>query len=154
MSYTADEYARLINSVRVRLPFLLPDEMFNDLSQLAFHGRIRTYHTWQNAENNLKRVKQAHEAARSQGRQVLSHSLNQIAEVGAFSFSPMPSRRRHILQAERRALEQKHEFEYVSKLVKSEVARFERERIEDFKDTLQMFLEGMITRQKMVSSVC
>lgn len=51
-------------------------------------------------------------------------------------------------QAERRALESKHEFEHVSKLIKSELARFEEERIEDFRDSLHAFLEGMISRQK------
>lgn len=39
----------------------------------------------------------------------------------------------------------------MSKLVKQEVARFEQERIEDFKDALHAFLEGMIARQKEVS---
>lgn len=34
--------------------------------------------------------------------------------------------------------------------MKSEVARFEQERIQDFKDSLQAFLEGMISRQKEV----
>jgi sorting nexin-1/2 len=32
--------------------------------------------------------------------------------------------------------------------VKTEVARFERERIEDFKHALERFLDGMIARQK------
>lgn len=53
-------------------------------------------------------------------------------------------------QAERRALESKNEFEHVSKLVKSEVARFETERIEDFKRSMERFLDGMIDRQKEV----
>ena len=53
-------------------------------------------------------------------------------------------------KAERRASESKLEYEQVSKLVKSEVARFEQERIEDFKDSLHAFLEGMISRQKEV----
>ena len=48
-------------------------------------------------------------------------------------------------------MEAKQEYEHVSKLVKTEMARFERERIEDFKDTLKTFLEGMISRQKEVS---
>ena len=34
--------------------------------------------------------------------------------------------------------------------MKSEVARFEQERIQDFKDSLQAFLEGMVSRQKEV----
>lgn len=53
-------------------------------------------------------------------------------------------------QAERRTLDAKHEYDHVSKLVKTEVARFEQERIEDFKDSLHAFLEGMISRQTEV----
>ncbi|CAL1715071.1 unnamed protein product [Somion occarium] len=112
---TADEYARLINSVR-----------------LAFSSRIRTYHNWQNAESNVKRAKQMHEVNRSQGRTPgqLGSTLGIVAD------------------AERRSLDAKQEFEQVSKLVKSEVARFERERIDDFKQSLEGFLDGMIKRQK------
>ncbi|KAG7093670.1 hypothetical protein E1B28_007329 [Marasmius oreades] len=113
---TVDEYARLINSVR-----------------LTFSSRIRVYHTWRNAESELQRVKINHEKNRAQGRiptDRLGYSLSQIAD------------------AERRAADAKLEFEQVSRLVKSEVARFEQERIEDFKDTLHAFLEGMISRQK------
>lgn len=45
-------------------------------------------------------------------------------------------------------LDTKQEFEQVSRLVKSEVARFEQERIEDFKKSLEDLLDGMIARQK------
>ncbi|KAF8906285.1 Vps5 C terminal like-domain-containing protein [Gymnopilus junonius] len=113
---TVDEYARLINSVR-----------------LAFASRIRVYHTWKHQENELLKTKQNHEKSRAQGRiptDRLGYSLTQIAE------------------AERRASDAKLEYEQVSKLVKAEVARFEQERIEDFKDSLHAFLEGMISRQK------
>ena len=55
-----------------------------------------------------------------------------------------------LVQAERRALEAKHDFDHVSKLVKSEVARFEQERIADFKESLTQFLQGMVMRQKQV----
>jgi hypothetical protein len=51
-------------------------------------------------------------------------------------------------------LEAKHEFDHVSKLIKAELARFEQERIEDFKDSLHAFLEGMISRQKDVRGIC
>ncbi|GBE86443.1 Vacuolar protein sorting-associated protein [Sparassis crispa] len=115
---TVDEYARLINSVR-----------------MAFSSRVRTYHAWQNADSNLKRVKQAHESNRAQGKlptDQLSRSLALVAD------------------AERRALDAKQEFDSVSRLVKSEVARFEHERIEDFKESLEGFLEGMISRQKQL----
>lgn len=111
---TVDEYARLINSVR-----------------LAFHSRIRTYHVWRAADNDVLRAKQNHEKNRGHGRpDRIGYSLHQIAD------------------AERRAMEAKHEYEQVSKLVKSEVSRFEEERIQDFKDSLHAFLEGMISKQQ------
>lgn len=113
---TADEYARLINSVR-----------------LAFSSRIRMYYAWQSVDKHVKSVKQQHEMNRAQGKLTpdqLSRSLALVAE------------------AERRALEAKQEFEQVSRLVKSEMARFEQERIEDFKNSLEAFLSGMISKQK------
>jgi sorting nexin-1/2 len=116
---TADEYARLVSSVR-----------------MAFSSRVRVYNAWQNADAELRRVKQAHERNRAQGKTApektdrLRHSYSQIGE------------------AERRVLEAKQEFEHVSRLVKSEVARFELERIEDFKKSLELLLDGMIARQK------
>jgi len=116
----ADEYSRLINSVR-----------------LAFSSRVRMYHVWQNADGNVKRVKQSHETNRSQGK-LSSDQLGRSLAV--------------VAEAERRALDAKQEFEQTSKLVKIEVSRFERERIEDFKDALELFLDGMISRQKELIS--
>ncbi|KAH9995539.1 Vps5 C terminal like-domain-containing protein [Russula vinacea] len=116
---TADEYARLVSSVR-----------------MAFSSRVRVYHAYQNAEAELRRVKQAHERNRAQGKTApektdrLRHSYSQIGD------------------AERRVLDAKQEFDHVSRLVKSEVARFELERIEDFKKSLELLLDGMIARQK------
>ncbi|KAH8108328.1 Vps5 C terminal like-domain-containing protein [Phellopilus nigrolimitatus] len=113
---TAEEYARIINSVR-----------------MAFASRVRCHALWQNAEGELRRVKQVHEKARSQGRipqDRVGHSLVQIAD------------------AERKVLGAKQDFERCGKLVKSELARFEEERILDFKNSLEGFLEGMIQRQK------
>ncbi|KAG1795190.1 Vps5 C terminal like-domain-containing protein [Suillus plorans] len=113
---TADEYSRLINSVR-----------------MAFNSRTRTYTAWQNADSDVRRVKQNHERLRAQGRlptDRMSHIVSQISE------------------AERRALDAKHEFDQCSKLIKSEMARFEQERVDDFKISLQSFLDGMISRQK------
>ena len=111
------------------------------------------------SESDLFRTKQQHERNRVQGRipaDRLGYSLSQIAEVTWSNV--LISSLEHFFfandisyqKAERRASESKMEYEQVSKLVKSEVARFEQERIEDFKDSLHAFLEGMISRQKEV----
>lgn len=80
-------------------------------------------------------MKQTHEANRASGKLPSDQLSRSLAQVG---------------EAERRALEAKSEFDQVSKLVKTEVARFEQERIEDFKNALEAFLDGMISRQKDV----
>jgi sorting nexin-1/2 len=56
-----------------------------------------------------------------------------------------------LLQAERKASHTKSEFERVTKLLKIELHRFDMERVEDFKRSLEAFLDGMIKRQKEVS---
>ena len=47
-------------------------------------------------------------------------------------------------------MEAKREFDHVSRLIKSEVSRFEKERIDDFKNALETLLNGMIDRQREV----
>ncbi|KAG8923691.1 Vacuolar protein sorting-associated protein 5, partial [Tulasnella sp. 418] len=113
---TADEYGRLINSVR-----------------LAFGSRVKLYFACQQAETDARRIKAAHEKARRQGRiptESMASSLAALAE------------------ADRKALDAKKEFDDVSRLIKTEMNRFERERIEDFKIAMDQFLDGMINKQK------
>ncbi|PFH51776.1 hypothetical protein AMATHDRAFT_58242 [Amanita thiersii Skay4041] len=103
----------------------------------AFNSRIRVYHSWKHSESDLHRIKQTHEKNKIQGRlqsDRLAYSLSQVAE------------------AERRAVAARQEYEHVSRLVKSEMRRFEKERIDDFQVALHNFLEGTITRQKELIS--
>ena len=104
----------------------------------------------------MTRIKKNHEKNRTQGQistDRLSHSLQQIGEVShILCFFFFNTLRLSINQkAEKRVTDSKLEYEQVSKLVKQEVARFEQERINDFKNALHTFLEGMISRQKDVS---
>lgn len=57
------------------------------------------------------------------------------------------------MQAERRAKEAGNEYESVTRLIKNEYGRFENERVEDFKNMLEVYVEGMIHRQKIVRSL-
>lgn len=80
----------------------------------------------------------------------MSRSLALVGDVS--SFIPLSFMLLTVLQAEKRALEAKQEFDQTSRLVKAEVARFEKERIEDFKNSLESYLNGMISKQKEVWS--
>jgi sorting nexin-1/2 len=56
---------------------------------------------------------------------------------------------KELVPAERRVLDAKQDFELVSfpvKLVKSEVARFEQERIEDLKKSLEHLIDDILAR--------
>lgn len=43
------------------------------------------------------------------------------------------------------------EFEDISKLIKSELDRFDHEKVEDFRDSVEQFLCSMIEHQKQAS---
>jgi len=54
---------------------------------MAFSSRVRVYHAWQHADAELRRIKQAHERNRAQGKIAtdrLGHSYSQIGEVRSF----------------------------------------------------------------------
>lgn len=54
-------------------------------------------------------------------------------------------------QAERKTLDAKQDFEDVSKLTKAELARFDKEKIEDFKKAVEAYVDGLVLRQREVS---
>lgn len=53
-------------------------------------------------------------------------------------------------QAESKAQDSRAEYDEVTKLIKIEVARFEHDRIVDFKSSLDAYLEGVINGQTKV----
>ncbi len=56
-------------------------------------------------------------------------------------------------QAERRALDSKSDFEDVSKLTKAEMARFDKEKVDDFKRAIEDYAEGLARRQRDVVGI-
>lgn len=53
-------------------------------------------------------------------------------------------------QAERKMLDARHDFDDVSKLTKAEMARFDKEKVDDFKKALEDFADTMAARQREV----
>jgi hypothetical protein len=54
------------------------------------------------------------------------------------------------LQGEQKVESYRKEFEEISKLIKSELDRFDKEKVEDFKAGVESFLESIIENQKQV----
>lgn len=116
----ADQYSRSIVSVRA-----------------ALQSRVRIYQAYQRSESNLKSLRNSHEKLKAKsGRtnpDLITHSLFEITE------------------AERRVISLKKDFEDVSRLLKtSEWARFEKEKVEDFKQAIEQYAKGLVDRQKEV----
>ncbi|SDA07577.1 BZ3501_MvSof-1269-A2-R1_Chr6-2g08679 [Microbotryum saponariae] len=112
----------------------------------VFGARIKAFHSWQVAEAGLKKSKAAHEKAKRNGRGMdasLGLAVAEVADDGHL---------RLIMgdQAERKALDAKQDFEDVSKLTKAEMARFDKEKIDDFKKAIEAYADGMAERQREV----
>jgi sorting nexin-1/2 len=118
---------------------------------MAFASRIRIHATWQAADNDVRRLKANQDKARRQGKLPSDRIAQSLAEVQEVDCHDSLRRCLTCEKVERRAMEAKREFDHVSRLIKSEVARFEKERIDDFKKSLENLLNGMITRQREVT---
>ena len=101
----------------------------------AFQQRQKAWHAWHAAETELQKRKTNQDKLLRQGRSQQDR-LNQLqAEVA---------------DAERKTHQQRLLFEDMGRLMRSELERFEREKVEDFKSGVETYLETAIEAQKQV----
>lgn len=101
----------------------------------AFSQRQKAFHSWHVAENELQKRKNIQDKTLRQGK-TQQDRLNQLSvDVG---------------DAERRVHQARLHFEDMGRLMKNELDRFEREKVEDFKSGVETFLESAVEAQKEV----
>ncbi|KAI4217099.1 MAG: hypothetical protein LQ351_000408 [Letrouitia transgressa] len=99
----------------------------------AFAQRQKSFHSWHNAEAELAKRKATQEKILRSGK-TQQDRLNQLqADVS---------------DGERRSHSARLLFEDMGRLMRGELERFEREKVEDFKSGVETFLEGAIEAQK------
>ncbi|KAG7289427.1 hypothetical protein NEMBOFW57_005798 [Staphylotrichum longicolle] len=99
----------------------------------AFSQRQKAFHSWHSAESELSKRKAAQDKLLRQGKSQQDR-LNQVnAEVA---------------DAERKTHQARLLFEDMGRLMRSELDRFEREKVEDFKSGVETFLESAVEAQK------
>ncbi|KAF4983437.1 hypothetical protein FZEAL_1166 [Fusarium zealandicum] len=99
----------------------------------AFGQRQKAFYSWHTAESELQKKKATQDKLLRQGKSQQDR-LNQIsAEVG---------------ESERKVHQARLLFEDMGRLMRSEIDRFEREKVEDFKSGVETFLESAIEAQK------
>jgi len=101
----------------------------------AFGQRQKAYHSWHAAESELQKRRNAHDKLLRQGRS----QQDKLNEVSA-----------SVSDAEKRAHQARLLFEDMGRLMRNELERFEREKVEDFKSGVETFLEGAVEAQKEV----
>ena len=114
------------------------DEYIRLISSIktAFTNRQKSYHTWHAAEMELQKRKTTQDKVLRQGK-TQQDRLNQLQA--------------DVTEGERRCNQAKLLFEDMGRLMRSELQRFEREKVEDFKSGVETFLEGAVEAQKEVS---
>ncbi|KAL8969708.1 MAG: hypothetical protein Q9183_001869 [Haloplaca sp. 2 TL-2023] len=99
----------------------------------AFAQRQKSFHSWHSAEAELSKRKATQEKTLRSGK-TQQDRLNQLqADVS---------------DGERRCHQARLLFEDMGRLMRGELERFEREKVEDFKSGVETFLEGAIEAQK------
>ncbi|SPN98773.1 related to vacuolar protein sorting-associated protein VPS5 [Cephalotrichum gorgonifer] len=99
----------------------------------AFQQRQRSFYAWHSAEADLQKKRTAQEKLLRQGRSQQDR-LNQVGvEVG---------------EAERKVQAARTLFDDMGKLMRVELDRFEKEKVEDFKSGVETFLESAVEAQK------
>ena len=102
----------------------------------AFAQRQKAFHSWHAAESEMQKRKNNQDKLLRQGK-TQQDRLNQLgADVG---------------DAERKVHQARLLFEDMGRLMRGELERFEREKVEDFKSGVETFLESAIEAQKEVS---
>lgn len=104
--------------------------------RMAFEQRQKAFHTWHTAEMEMQKRKATQDKLLRQGK-TQQDRLNQLnADVA---------------DAERRVHHARLLFEDMGRLMRNELERFEREKVEDFKSGVETFLESAVEAQKEVS---
>lgn len=103
----------------------------------AFQQRQKAYHTWHAAESELQKRKATQDKLLRQGRSQQDR-LNQLSA--------------DVSDAERRVHQARLLFEDMGRLMRNELERFEKEKVEDFKSGVETYLESAVEAQKQVSS--
>ncbi|KAJ5814878.1 Vps5 C-terminal [Penicillium riverlandense] len=101
--------------------------------KMAFSQRQKAFHSWHAAESDLQKRKHTQDKLLRQGKSQQDR-LNQVnADVA---------------DAERKVHQTRLLFEDMGRLMRNELQRFEKEKVEDFKSGVETFLESAVEAQK------
>ncbi|KAF4466673.1 hypothetical protein FALBO_6463 [Fusarium albosuccineum] len=99
----------------------------------AFSQRQKAFYSWHAAESELQKKKATQDKLLRQGKS----QQDRLNQMGA-----------EVNESERKVHQARLLFEDMGRLMRSELDRFEREKVEDFKSGVETFLESAVEAQK------
>lgn len=99
----------------------------------AFDQRQKAFYSWHSAESELQKRKASQDKLLRQGKSQQDR-LNQVSA--------------EVADAERKVHQARLLFDDMGRLMRAELDRFEREKVEDFKSAVETFLESSVEAQK------
>ncbi|KAI1318502.1 Vacuolar protein sorting-associated protein 5 [Mortierella claussenii] len=104
--------------------------------KLAFMARAKFNQNMVQAQNDLSKKKANFDKMNQPSRKTKPERIQQLQQ--------------EIAEAEQRVDSTKREFEEISSLVRQEFDRFDREKVEDFKQSVEAFLASMVKHQREI----
>ncbi|KAL2367312.1 hypothetical protein RJZ57_008346, partial [Blastomyces gilchristii] len=101
--------------------------------KMAFSQRQKSFHNWHAAESELQKRKNSQDKLLRQGKSQQDR-LNQAAA--------------DVADAERKVHQTRLLFEDMGRIMRNELEKFEKEKVEDFKSGVETFLESAVEAQK------
>ncbi|KAL7271241.1 Vacuolar protein sorting-associated protein vps5 [Rhizina undulata] len=101
--------------------------------KIAFQQRQKAFHAWHATESELSKKKATYDKLLKQGKTQQDRLTQLSAEVA---------------DSEKKVHTARLLFEDMGRLMRSELERFEREKVEDFKSGVETFLESAVEAQK------
>jgi len=104
--------------------------------KIALDARVKAYTSWKNADAAVIKKKE------------------QLAKLSQAGKTPkVATLETEVEEAEKTVEKTKESFEEITELLKKELARFDREKVEDFQSGLLKFVESMMENQKKTISL-
>jgi len=99
----------------------------------TFHQRVKVYQTWQHAQQQLNRKREA------KARAELAARSDKVAQANE-----------EVLEWEAKVNRGQEEFENISKTIKLELEKFEITRVQDFKNNIIRYMESLLETQQQL----
>ncbi|OWF51369.1 sorting nexin-2-like isoform X2 [Mizuhopecten yessoensis] len=99
----------------------------------VFHERVKSYKNWKDAEVTLTKKRE------NKAKLELANKTDKISQA-----------KQEISEWELKVEKGKDDFEKMSAMIRKEVARFDRKRVEDFKSSIIKYLEYLMENQQRV----